>query len=477
MSTNSSPARVAAEHVVATNGRSSSLRQTIGKYQYFALGFGTIIGSAWVVVLGDWLRMAGPGGAMLGFLFGGLLMSLIAAVYAELTARMPEAGGEFLYAYRLFGPRIGFFVGWFVTLYLIAVTAFEAVALPWMLQSLMPGMRGPVLYSFLGESVTLDAVIVGIGGVLLITYLNFRDVRLAVTFQAVVTYGFLAAAALIIVSGATTGEVENLRPLLSAANGESWWLGSFWIFANCAFFLNGFQAIPQAIEERAAGISGMTIAKVMVGSVVLASLFYCAVIVSSSLAKPWELLAASPLATASAVEGILPDGMFSKFVLLAAAASLLKTWNAIALMASRILMAQGREKVIPERFAALHPRYATPTNAVLFVGACSLVGVVMGRGAILPLVNMASICMAFSFLVGCFGVLKLRRQENYSNAEFRVPGRATPIVVAILASAVMAAIAFGEPAYRCQGAVPLEWILMGIWGVMGVLIWKIRRRS
>lgn len=221
----------------------------------------------------------------------------------------------------------------------------------------------------------------------------------------------------------------------------------------------------------------MTIAKVMVGSVVLASLFYCAVIVSSSLAKPWELLAASPLATASAVEDILPDGMFSKFVLLAAAASLLKTWNAIALMASRILMAQGREKVIPERFAALHPRYATPTNAVLFVGACSLVGVVMGRGAILPLVNMASICMAFSFLVGCLGVLKLRRQENYSHGEFRVPGRATPIVVAILASAVMAAIAFGEPAYRSRGAVPLEWILMGIWGVMGALIWKIRRRS
>jgi APA family basic amino acid/polyamine antiporter len=464
-----------AGHALATEGRSSSLRKTIGKYQYFALGFGTIIGSAWVVVLGDWLRMAGPGGAMLGFLAGGLLMSLIAAVYAELTARMPEAGGEFLYAYRLFGPRTGFFVGWFVTLYLITVTAFEAVALPWMLQALMPGMRGPVLYSLLGENVTLDAVLVGVGGVLLITYLNFRDVRLAVMFQAVVTYGFLAAAALVIVAGAHTGEAANLQPLFSSTNGESWWLGAFWIFANCAFFLNGFQAIPQAIEERAHGISGMTIAKVMVGSVVLASLFYCAIVVSSSLAKPWESLAASPLATAAAVEDILPDGMLAKLVLLTAAASLLKTWNAIALMASRILMAQGREKVIPAGFAALHPRYATPTNAVLFVGVCSLAGVFMGRGAILPLVNTASICMAFSFLVGCFGVLKLRSQESYSHAEFRVPGGATPIVLAILASGLMAAIAFGEPAYRQRGGVPLEWILMSIWGVVGVVFWKIRR--
>jgi APA family basic amino acid/polyamine antiporter len=45
-----------------------SLRGDIGRFQYLALGFGTMIGSAWVILLGDWLGKAGPGGAILGFL-------------------------------------------------------------------------------------------------------------------------------------------------------------------------------------------------------------------------------------------------------------------------------------------------------------------------------------------------------------------------------------------------------------------------
>ncbi|MBL8266292.1 MAG: hypothetical protein JNL55_07920, partial [Steroidobacter sp.] len=78
--------------------RPPALLRTIGRFQYFALAFGTIVGSAWVVVLGDWLRVAGPGGASLAFIAGALLMSLLAGVYAELSARMPEAGGEFIFA-------------------------------------------------------------------------------------------------------------------------------------------------------------------------------------------------------------------------------------------------------------------------------------------------------------------------------------------------------------------------------------------
>ena len=50
---------------------SPGLRRSIGRAGYFSLGFGTIIGSAWIVVLGDWLGAAGPGGAVLGFLAGG----------------------------------------------------------------------------------------------------------------------------------------------------------------------------------------------------------------------------------------------------------------------------------------------------------------------------------------------------------------------------------------------------------------------
>lgn len=444
------------------------LRKTIGRFQYFALGFGTIIGSAWVVVLGDWLRIAGPAGSVAGFLAGGALMCLVAAIYAELCARMPEAGAEFVFAYRLFGERAGFVVGWFVTLFLVAVTAFEAIALPWVLQALFPELKGAVLYELLGEKVTVDAIVIGLAGVAFVTWLNYRDVRLAVTFQSIVTYGFLSIALLVLAVGASTGDPANLQPLFETQSDRTWWLGAFWIFANCAFFLNGFQAIPQAIEERAEGISGHTIGRVMVGCVAVAAVFYCAVVLFSATAAPWKELASAPLAASVAVDHVIPGGWLGKLILLTAAFSLLKTWNAVALMAARILMAQARRSLLPERFARIHPRFATPSAAVLFVGACSAVGLFLGRGAVLPLVNMSSICLSFTFVLGCLALARLRQREPDVVVSFRAPGGRWMLGIATLGAFVMSLIALFEPWMRSNG-VPLECTLMLGWGLLGLL--------
>src|SRR5580692_4809116 len=107
----------------------SALRTAIGRGGFFSLAFGAIVGSGWVVVLGDWLTSAGPGGATLGFLAGALVMVLIALCYGELAARSSVAGGEFLFTLETFGRFPAFLVGWFLTLYSVAVCAFEAIAL------------------------------------------------------------------------------------------------------------------------------------------------------------------------------------------------------------------------------------------------------------------------------------------------------------------------------------------------------------
>ncbi|MEI9964631.1 MAG: hypothetical protein WDM92_07915 [Caulobacteraceae bacterium] len=62
------------------------LHGKISVTQYFALGFGTMIGSAWIVLLSTWLTTSGPGGAVLGFLGGGAVMMLVGRAFAELIA-------------------------------------------------------------------------------------------------------------------------------------------------------------------------------------------------------------------------------------------------------------------------------------------------------------------------------------------------------------------------------------------------------
>ena len=240
-----------------------SLLKSISRTQYLALGFGTILGSGWVVLLGSWLRDAGPGGAIIGFLLGGGSMTAVALVFAELTARFPIAGGDFTYAYNVLGHRCGFIVGWFLILFLISVCGFEAISLPWILQTIYPGFGGQVAYSILSTDVTVGALVIGVVGVLLIALLNYREIKLAVRVHTLITFALVVTLFVVLIGSLSTGSMQNVRPIFASSNGRSWLLGAGWVFATSAFSLNGFQAIPQTIEERAPGVGMNGIAKAM----------------------------------------------------------------------------------------------------------------------------------------------------------------------------------------------------------------------
>src|SRR5690606_27992406 len=72
----------------------AELRKAIGRFGFFALAFGSMVGVGWVTAVGSWLEQAGPLGAVLAFLTGGLLMLCIGFCYAEATPMLPLAGGE-----------------------------------------------------------------------------------------------------------------------------------------------------------------------------------------------------------------------------------------------------------------------------------------------------------------------------------------------------------------------------------------------
>lgn len=52
----------------------------------------------WIIILGDWLREAGPLGSILGFAIGAIVIMIIGLCYAEMVTLMPISGGEIAYA-------------------------------------------------------------------------------------------------------------------------------------------------------------------------------------------------------------------------------------------------------------------------------------------------------------------------------------------------------------------------------------------
>jgi basic amino acid/polyamine antiporter, APA family len=69
---------------------------------YFTLGWGTMVGVGWLVVMDDWLLRGGALGALLGFVIGGALLLPIGWVYGRLVAAMPDAAGEIAYTAAVF---------------------------------------------------------------------------------------------------------------------------------------------------------------------------------------------------------------------------------------------------------------------------------------------------------------------------------------------------------------------------------------
>src|SRR5262249_21755396 len=153
------------------------LRRVLRGTEYFTLAFGSIVGVGWMVLLEDWYRRGGPVGAMLGFLLGGIALGPVAYVYGRLAARIPEAGSEVAYTAAVFPRAVSFAAGWALTLTYIMVLPWEAVAMGRIAAHSFPALDSFELYQVAGEPIYLPHLVIGLGTIAGITFMNYRGVR------------------------------------------------------------------------------------------------------------------------------------------------------------------------------------------------------------------------------------------------------------------------------------------------------------
>lgn len=460
---------------MSTESNKTGLRHAIGGAGFFTLAFGAMVGSGWVVVLGEWLKQAGPGGSALAFLLGGAVMMVVALCYGELAARSPTAGGEFLYTLQTLGPFPGFLVGWFLTLAQISVCAFEGIALAWFVRMLLPEVALGTAYTVGGSAVTWDALIIGQASAIVVAILHLRGASSAIRFQNIVTFGFIAVSVVLIACGFSLGSVQNLMPLVSAAADHSPLLGIMWVFAVSAYFFNGWQASMHAVEERQSHVRIKTAVVCMIAAIAAAAIFYAAIVLSASMALPWRNLITIELPAAAAFQSLGFGGALGSLVLVAAIVSLIKTWSACAWVATRLLFAQSRHGLLPRSFGVVDQSHGVPRNAIIFVTVLSMIGVALGRSAILPIVDTLAICYALSIIL-CLVVLLRRRRIDSTRPSFTVPGGVVTIVVAIIGASAMVGIGLVQP-LLARGRIPIEWILLLSWGAVGAVAWRLTRNQ
>jgi APA family basic amino acid/polyamine antiporter len=440
---------------------SQNFNRVLGRWDVLAVAFGAMIGFGWIVLAGGFLQDAGTLGAVLAFAIGGAIMVLVGLTYAELVSAMPRAGGEHNYVLRGLGSRAAFVTSWSLVLGYISVVAFEAVALPQTLLYLAPDMLAGRLWSVAGYDVYLSWAAVGIAGAVAITALNYVGIRPAAVFQGLAVLFLLGVGALLLVGSAIGGSTEDMQPLFSGG-----FAGIIAVLVAVPFLFVGFDVIPQSAEE--INLPYKQIGTLVVVSVAAAAMFYMVVMLTVGSSLPREEIAASTLPAADGMAALWGSQTFGTILVLGGIAGILTSWNGFLLGASRLLYAMAASGMVPHWFAKVHPRYRTPSNAILFIGGLSVFSPLFGEQMLVWLVDAGG----FSIVVGFFMVsstfVVLRRRDPDMERPFRLrAGQPLGALAAVLSLGLAVLFLPGMPAALIW---PAEWIILGLWWLAGLVM-------
>ena len=103
------------------------------------------------------------------------------------------------------------------------------------------------------------------------------------------------------------------------------------------------------------------------------------VILTTSSAMPAAELARTDIATADAVGAMFGSDLMAKVLIAGGIAGILTSWNSLLLGASRLMFSLARSGMLPAWFGRLHPKYGTPHNSLLFIGALSVLAPFFGE--------------------------------------------------------------------------------------------------
>src|SRR5579862_4095519 len=179
----------------------TTLARKLRLSDYFALAFGVMVGTAWLVVMDDILKRGGTLGAILGFTVGALMLLPIGYVYGQLVRAIPDAGGEAAYVARFFPRSVTFFTGWMVLLTYFLTCPFEGLAAGRIAGYLFPSLNTHELYRLGGYPVYLPHLLLGVGLTAVLTWVNYRGIRAGARLGKTTTFTFLTLVIIFAVAG------------------------------------------------------------------------------------------------------------------------------------------------------------------------------------------------------------------------------------------------------------------------------------
>lgn len=379
--------------------QSAHLRKELGLTDLVLTQILYVVGLGWVGTA------AKLGQSQIPFWLGAMALFYVpqAAVVVYLSRRFPLEGGLYQWAKLGLNGGIAFLVGW--NLWLYAIILLGAFGLQ--VANAMVYAVGPSAEWLSGNHAYIGAV-TGflIGALIVVSILGLGVGKWVHNAGAVLLLAAFALLLLLPVINVARGTLREYHPLAMTAPALT--LFNLNIFGKLAVgALSGFEYVAVLAGEardarRTIGLS------VIIAAPVIALMFILGTSAIQALVPPDQVDLVGPIPQAFRM-GLGSAGgaiaILVPFAVLAVTARMIANSSVLFTATSRMPMVAGWDSLMPKWFAQLSPRYKTPVNSILFIGACALVFAVAGmtnvgeQEAFQLIDNAAGILYGLTYLV------------------------------------------------------------------------------
>ena len=408
----------------------------LGVWAASAIVVGTMVGT------GIFLKpsqMAAEGGSVsvvyAAWIAGGLLSLFGALSFAELGAAIPEAGGQYAYLSRGLGPVWGFLFGWMhSTVGESASAASIAAGFARFLSVFVPVIAVPIFtfhftVPFSGKPYEFAftwAQPVAVGALLVFTVINYLGVRIGGRVQIVLTV-IKVASILAIVAAAFAlghGSSANFHPFWPSKSGVATFSSFLAALAAALWAYDGWEDLNRVGSEVQNPQRNFPIA--MAGGTILVAGIYLLFSAVCFYVMPFASVANSQHVGSDVVQSFAGSGAARWFTLVMIV-SALGTLNSSLLSGARVPYAMGRDGLFFRVTSNVHPKFRTPSGALVFQGI--LASLMALSGTFEELTSLFVFAAWIFYALSVVAMFRLRRIAPDMPRPFRTWGY--PVVPAL----------------------------------------------
>ncbi|MGH9721994.1 MAG: APC family permease [Bryobacteraceae bacterium] len=427
------------------------LKRDLGMWSAAAIVVGTVIGSGIFIVPNTMTQRVGsPAMVFVVWIAGGLLSLSGALSYAELSAAMPGAGGEYVYLRAAYGRLWSFIYGW-TQMWVAKSGSIATLATAFFLYfaNFFPDVQQAVARIPLPSGAGLEITLAQVLAMLLILFLggvNYFGVKLGGRVQVIVTICKVGLISFVILIGLFSGHAgfSNFQTSVPVTGGI---VAFFAAMRGALWAYDGWNNVSMVASEIRNPQRNLPLALIwgttaVIGIYLLANLAYF-------LVMPAPEIATSNLVAADMMRKIMGNAG-ADAVAIAAMISIFAALNGSILSGSRVPYAMACDGLFFRDVAKVHPHYHTPAVSIAALTAWS--ALLVFSGSYEQLFTYVIFASWILYGMTTAAVFVLRRKHPEMPRPYRTFGYPwVPALFVMVATALLVSTLIDSPSESLKG--------------------------